>query len=74
MLRDAPTEIIRTHKFRKWVAEVQLPVVGGLRRGVGIAEYSFDGIFWAKLTRYGIPGAKNFGPKLEQEETINSIA
>jgi len=27
MLQDAPTELIRTDKFRKWVADVQLPVV-----------------------------------------------
>ncbi len=30
MLQDAPTENIRTNKFRKWIAEVQLPVVDRL--------------------------------------------
>ena len=27
MLQDAPTEIVKTKKFRKWVAEVQIPIV-----------------------------------------------
>ena len=27
MLQDAPTEIVKTNKFRKWVEDVQLPVV-----------------------------------------------